>query len=132
MKGVKCKRWKLAAEEERTVTSRVFSAYGRPLDMVISFRYLGRMISAADGDWPAVIRNLEKAQVVLRRMMRTLTREGEKPQVYRYFFKAVVQSVFIFCLETWVDTHRMGRVLGGFQDQVTLRLTSGSRGVGDV
>ena len=28
--------------------------------------------------------------------------------------------------------HRMGRVLGGFQDQVTLRLTSGSRGVGDA
>ena len=50
MKGVECKRWELAAEEERAVTSRVFSAYGRPLYMVTSFRYLGRVILAANDD----------------------------------------------------------------------------------
>ena len=51
MKGVECKRWKLAAEEERAVTSREFSADGSPLEMVTSFIYLGRVISAEDDDW---------------------------------------------------------------------------------
>ena len=50
-----------AEEEERVVTSRAFSAYGRPLEMVPSFRYMGRVISATDDDWLASIRNLAKA-----------------------------------------------------------------------
>ena len=35
-----------------------------------------------------------------------------------FFFKAVVQSVFIFGAETWVVNPRIGWVLGGFQYQV--------------
>ena len=34
------KRRRLAEEEERAVTSREFSAYGLPLEMVTSFQYL--------------------------------------------------------------------------------------------
>ena len=58
------KRWKLAAEEEREVTARSFSAYGRPLEMVTSFIYLGRVILAADYDWPEVVSNLSRLRVV--------------------------------------------------------------------
>ena len=39
-----------------------------------------------------------------------------------FFFKSVVQAVLLFGSETWVATPRMGRVLGGFQDQVARRL----------
>ena len=35
--------------------SDVFSSYGRPLEMVTSFKYLGRVISEADDDWTAVV-----------------------------------------------------------------------------
>ena len=45
------KRRKLAAEEEREITTRDFSAYGHPLEMVTSFKYLGRLISPTDNDW---------------------------------------------------------------------------------
>ena len=38
-------------------------------------------------------------------------------------FKAIVQAVLLFGSETWVVTPRMGRVLGGLQDQVAQRLT---------
>ena len=68
-------------EEESVVTSWAFSAYGRPLEMVTSFRYLRRVISAADDEWPKVIYNLEKARAMWRRMMGTLSREGAMPQV---------------------------------------------------
>ena len=95
MKGMECTRWKLATEEERAVTSRAFSAYERPLEMVNSFRYLGRVISEADNNWPAEIRNLAKAQAVWRRMMRILSREGARLQVSGFFFKAIIQSVML-------------------------------------
>ena len=49
-------KWRiLATEEARAVTSRSFSAYTLPLDMVISFKYLGRVLSVAYDDWPTVV-----------------------------------------------------------------------------
>ena len=78
---------------------------------------------AVDNDWLAVVRNLAKVRAVRRRMTRTLNREGEEPRVSDFFFKAVFQLVILFGVETWVITPRMGRVLGGFQDQVAQRFT---------
>ena len=40
-----------------------------------------------------------------------------------FFFKAMVQAVFLFGLDIWVFNPCMGRALGGFQDQVERRLT---------
>ena len=94
----------MAAEEERVATSRAFSTYGRTLDMVLSFKYLGSLLSAADYDWPEVIQNITKAREFWRRMKRILSREGARLGVFRFFFEAVVQSVLIFGAETWVLT----------------------------
>ena len=55
-------------EESRVVTPMVFSAYRRPLKMVTSFKYLGRVISAADDDWPEVVQNILKARMEWHRM----------------------------------------------------------------
>ena len=60
----------MAAEEERAVTSMAFSAYGLPLEMVISFKYLGRVILAADDNWPTVVRNIVKVRTLWQRMSR--------------------------------------------------------------
>ena len=62
--------------------------------MVTSFKYLGRVISVADEDWLAVVKNLYRAMVVCRRMPRVLRREGAAPQVSGLIFKVVVQAVF--------------------------------------
>ena len=72
-KVVERKSWRLAVEEERAVTSRVFRAYGLPLEMVTSFRYLGQLISAADDDWKEVVSNLSRAREVWKRMKRILS-----------------------------------------------------------
>ena len=121
--AVERKIWKLVAEEERNFTARYFSTYGCPLDMVTSFRYLGRVILAADDDWPVVVRNLSQARSVWRRMTRILIREGKVPRVSGLFFKAMVPVVLIFGSETLVVTPRMVKSLGGFQAQVMKRLT---------
>ena len=90
--------------------------------MVTSFQYLGQVILAAEDDWPAVVGKFSQARAVWKRMTRILSSEGTEPRVSGFFFKAVVQAVFIFGLETWVVTPRMGRDLGVFQDQVARRL----------
>ena len=100
------------------VTSRVFSSYGITLNVVLSFKYLGRVLSESDNEWSSVIWNLTKARAFWRRMTRILSREGAKPWFSRFFFKAIIQSVFLFSAEKWVVTPFMGRVLGGFQYQV--------------
>ena len=56
-------------------------------------------------------------------MARILSREGTSLRVSGFLFKAMVQSVLLFISETWAVTPRMGRALGGFQDQVAIRLT---------
>ena len=52
-----------------------------------------------------------------------LSREGAAPQVFGLFFNAMVQTVLLFGLETWVVTSRMGKALGGFQVQVAIQMT---------
>ena len=71
-----------------------------------------------DDNWPAVVRNFSKAMAVWKRMMIILSWEGANMQVSAFFFKILVQAVLLFGAETWVVTPCMGRVLGGFHDQV--------------
>ena len=89
-RGAERKRWRLAEEEEREFTARAFSAYGRPLEIVTSFKYLGQVISAADDDWPAAEKKLAWARKVWSRTSRKLSREGAAPWVSGLFFMAVV------------------------------------------
>ena len=96
------KQRRLEAEEEREATSRALSAYGCTLEMVLSFKYLGRVLLTADDDWTVVIQNLTKAWVVWRRITRILSRDGARPQMSGFLFKAVVQSVLLFGAEMWV------------------------------
>ena len=56
------------------VTSSLFSAYGIPLEMVTSFRYLGRLMLAADDDFLVVVLNIAKARALRRRMKNILSR----------------------------------------------------------
>ena len=74
-------------------------------------------------DWMVVVGNLIKARKSWARLTRILGQEGANPRVSGIFFKAVVQTVILFCLETWVMTTRMGRALGIFQPEVARRIT---------
>ena len=56
---------------------------------------------------------MAKARAVWRMMMRILSREGARPRVSMFFFKAIVQLVLIFGADTWMFASRMGQVLGG-------------------
>ena len=90
----------MAETELRESTERAFKAYGKPIKSVYSFKYLGRIMTAGDDDWPAVAGNLVKARKSWGRLARILSREGADKRVSGTFFKAVVQQVLLFGAET--------------------------------
>ena len=59
-RGAQQKRRRLAEKELREITERAFQAYGEPLGNVTAFRYLGRLMTAVNDDWSAVVGNLKK------------------------------------------------------------------------
>ena len=80
--------------------------------MVTSFKYLGRLLLAADYDWLAVVQNLVKEHMVWQIMLRIMSREGAILWVSGFFFKSVVEFFALWC--RYLDVYpRMGRSLGG-------------------
>ena len=61
-KGAERKRRRMAEVELRDSTERAFEAYGKPIETVTKFKYLGRVMTAGDDDWPEVAGNLVKAR----------------------------------------------------------------------
>ena len=107
----------------RESTERDFEAYGKLLENVSDFKYMGRVMTARDEDWPAVAGNLLKARKSWGRLSQIICREGVDARVSGKFFKALVQAVLLFRAETWVLTPRMKRALDIFQHGAMRRLT---------
>ena len=79
--GKEKKRQRLAEIETRESTEMVFEVYRKQLKTVPSFKYLGRIPTAGDNDWPAVAGNLRKVQKSWGRLNRILSREGADKRV---------------------------------------------------
>ena len=94
--GTERKRRRLAEAETRENLERAFHAYEKQMKAVTEFRYLGRLLTATDDDWPAVAGNIRKARVSWGRLARVLGREGADPKVSRSFYTDVTQQVFLF------------------------------------
>ena len=73
-KGAERKRRRIAEAELRDITERAFEAYGKPMETVLTFKYLGRVMTAGDDDWPAVAGNLLKARKIWGRLSQILSR----------------------------------------------------------
>ena len=101
---------------------RAFHTYGKPMEAVSEFCYLGRLLTATDDDWPAVAGNIRKARVRWGRLARVLGREGADPKVSRSVYTAVTQQVLLFGAEVWVLTGKIESALDAFQGRVARRL----------
>ena len=121
--GAERKRRRLAETELQESTETAFEAYGKQLEAVPSFNYLGRIMTAGDNDWPAVAGNPGKAWKSWGRLKRILSREGADKGISGNVFKAVVQQVLLFGAETWVLTPRIERALDSFMHGDARRIT---------
>ena len=55
-------KW-LREDEAQASMAVYFQAYGRPLETVTEFKYLGWVLTASDENWPVVVTNIRKAQI---------------------------------------------------------------------
>ena len=90
---------------------------------VSSFKYLGRVLSASDGDWQVVVTTLRKAQKKLAHLSRVLGKEGADAQTLGTFYMAAVQLVLLFRSRMWVTSPCIGGALGRFHQCVIRQLT---------
>ena len=62
-KGAEQKRRRLAEAETQESSEQAFEAYGEPIKNVSAFKHLGRVLTAGDDNWLAVVSNLGKARM---------------------------------------------------------------------
>ena len=86
------------------------------------FKYLGRVLTASDDNWPVVVGNLGKSRKQWARIPKDFRVEESRPHTSGKFHKAVVQTTLMLGAETWVMSHRIVRTLGGFHHRVTCLL----------
>ena len=60
--GVDRKMWRLEEEEAQAGEAMALQAYGRPLEIVTSLKYLGCLITVTSDNWP-VLREYTSTQV---------------------------------------------------------------------
>ena len=95
---------------------------GSPSAPVTSFKYLERVLSAADDDWIAMVHNLQRTHHKWAWLFRVLIREGEDARTPGKIYGVVVQAVILYRSETWVMKPHIRRVMGGFHHSVARRL----------
>ena len=76
--GADKKRRRLVETEVRDSAETAFEVYGEKLQTVPRFKYLGRILTEGNYDWPAVAWDLEKARKSWGRLQGILSREGAK------------------------------------------------------
>jgi hypothetical protein len=99
-----------------------FTVGDTELEMVDSFRYLGRPIVADSSDWLAVTYNIKKACSCWAQVSRVLTKQQINPRMAGFFYKAVVQSVLLYGSETWSLSQQSVSALEGFHNQVARKI----------
>ena len=102
-------------EEANRETENVrFTVGGKEIETVKQFKYLGRVLSEDDDDWPAIQANIQKARKRWGQVAKILAKEGATSGTMAYFYKAVVQAVLLYGSESWVITTKMWRALNSF------------------
>jgi Reverse transcriptase (RNA-dependent DNA polymerase) len=100
-----------------------FTLNNELLEKVDTFRYLGRLLSYTNSDWPTIYHNLKKAQQWWGMVARVLVRDGASPAAMGMFYKGIVQAVLLYGCETWTLTTPMVKVLKSFHHKVARRIT---------
>jgi hypothetical protein len=117
----RCREAKLTAYRASQVSFQLNNA---PLERVNTFLYLGCIMAFNNSDWPALYRQLKRAQQRWAMIVRVLDKEGASPRAKGLFYKTIVQAVLLYGCETWTLTDTMYKVLDSFHHKVARRITN--------
>ena len=79
------------------------------VENITTFRYLVIPLNQMDDNCTAVRQNIMRARSVWGRLGKLLRQEGAEPRVSEIFYRAVVQAILLYGLETWVILTSMER-----------------------
>ena len=88
-RGEERSRNKRRGGEAQRITTVAFQAYGRHLEAISEFKYLGRVLTASDDSWLAVVGKLSKAWRHWAPISIILGRGGADPRTSGNFYKAM-------------------------------------------
>ena len=118
-KGVDKKRCSLVVDDTRDRTERAFQAYGRSLESVTSFKYMGRIMRASYDDCQSVVGNLDKEMKRWACMSRILGRYDSNPRLLGCVFQVGgVGGTNFWGRDVGDDPHHTPGPGGGFQQRV--------------
>ena len=95
-KGLERKLNRMKEEEVQVSMVVAFQSYGRHMDMVMEFKYIGHILTASDEIWPEVVSDIHKARIRWEHFSRILGRVGAYPWTSGTFYKEVFQATLLF------------------------------------
>ena len=81
-----------------------FIVYGKEIERVREFRYLGRIFTENDDDTKCIQSQLKRARYKWNSISKILKREGANPITMAKFYLAVVQAVLLYGEGSWTIT----------------------------
>ena len=109
---VTCKRARVRRKNENLQDKQVeaeqvrFLVYGKELERVKEFRYLGRIFTENDDDTKCIEIQLKRARQKWNSIAKILKREGANAKTMAKFYLAVVQAVLLYGADSWTISQK--------------------------
>ena len=120
--GRQRKQQRAAMVSAKRAAAVSFTVGQQDLDQADDFCYLGRILLSNNSDWATLYKNIKKARQQWGKLVRVLKQDGASPRAFGMFYKAVVQSVLLYGVETWTITDPMLKALQGFHNRAARRI----------
>ena len=100
-----------------------FRIYGKQIEKVREFTYLGRILACDDDDTKAIEHQIARARTKWRSMASILKKDGANAATMAIFYKTVVQAVLLYGAESWVVNDTNLRKLRAFYHRAVRYMT---------
>ncbi len=111
-----------AAKRVHLALQNMFTPYGKGVERVEVFKYLGHLLAYNNNNSQAVHGNLKKVQGIWARISCKLRAENASPHVCSIFYKATVKSILLFGSKTWNLSPVSLKFLKGFHIRAAWRM----------
>ena len=92
----------ISQDEQAKANNIKFYVYDKELEIVKSFKYLGRTLSDREDDTECIEYNIRKTRQRWNGIAKILKREGANSTTMAKFYMAIVQAVLLYGSGTWV------------------------------
>jgi hypothetical protein len=100
-----------------------FTVYGKELERVGEFKYLGRVLADDDDDTASIVGNIKKARQRWNCIANILKREGANAKTMAKIYMAVVQAVLLYGADSWAVSDKNLRKLRTFHHRAIRYMT---------